>query len=60
MPPGSGSQGSPLPAAAPPAPTPWGGLLTIGQMVFLGVAAEPADSQVGRLLHDVPQLASQS
>lgn len=37
-----------------------GRLLTVGQMVFLGIAAEPADGEMGRLLHDVPELASQS
>lgn len=33
--------------------------LTVGQVVLLGVAAEPADGEVGGLLHDVPQLARQ-
>lgn len=29
---------------------------TVGELVSLGVAAQPADGQVSRLLHDVPQL----
>lgn len=32
---------------------------TVGELVPLGVAAQPADGQMCRLLHDVPELAGQ-
>lgn len=32
---------------------------TVGELVALGVAAQPADGQMCRLLHDVPELARQ-
>lgn len=36
-----------------------GHILTVGQLVALGVGSQPADGQVSRLLHDVSQLTGQ-